>query len=122
VTKSGDIAGPRVLEHMVDAVLQLEGSERSEYRLLKATKNRFGSTSEVGVFSMTGEGMIDVSNPSDLFLGSNVVSTGAEGSAVAVIMEGSRPILAEIQCLVGQLSVSRNKIKFRIKVRVEIRR
>jgi DNA repair protein RadA/Sms len=101
VTKAGDIAGPRVLEHMVDVVLHLEGSERSEYRLLKGVKNRFGSTAEVGVFSMNGEGMADVPNPSELFMSSNVVSTGAEGSAVAVIMEGTRPILAEIQCLVG---------------------
>lgn len=104
VTKAGDIAGPRVLEHMVDVVLHLEGSERSDYRLLKGIKNRFGSTAEVGVFSMNGEGMADVPNPSELFMSSNVVSTGAEGSAVAVIMEGTRPILAEIQCLVGASS------------------
>lgn len=101
VTKSGDVAGPRVLEHMVDTVLNFEGSENSDYRLLRTIKNRFGSTFEIGVFSMTSMGLADVSNPSELFMSTNIVSQGIEGSAVSVILEGSRPILAEVQCLVG---------------------
>jgi DNA repair protein RadA/Sms len=101
VTKSGEVAGPRVLEHMVDAVLHLEGSERADYRMLKSVKNRFGSVAEVGVFTMTDTGLVDVRNPSELFMSSSVVSEGLEGSAVAVVLEGTRPILAEIQCLVG---------------------
>ena len=108
VTKSGDVAGPRVLEHMVDTVLYLEGSDRGEYRLIRSMKNRFGSTSEVGVLSMTERGMIDVTNPSDLFMTANVVTEGVEGSAVAVLLEGSRPILAEIQCLVSVASPRSN--------------
>ena len=101
VTKSGEVAGPRILEHMVDTVLYLEGSERAEFRLLRGMKNRFGSTSEVGVLSMTGTGMIDVANPSELFLTDGVAENGQEGSAVAVLLEGTRPILAEVQCLVS---------------------
>lgn len=101
VTKSGDIAGPRVLEHMVDCVLQLEGSERAEYRLLRGVKNRFGSTAEIGVFVMTERGMEDCANPSALFMSPSVVSEGVEGCATAVVMEGTRPLLAEIQGLVG---------------------
>eukprot|EP01041_Mallomonas_annulata_P005326 gene5326-10650_t len=107
VTKSGEVAGPRVLEHMVDTVLYLEGSERSEHRLLRGVKNRFGSTSEVGVFSMGARGMEDVDNPSELFMSAGVIQEGVEGSAVAIVMEGSRPILAEIQCLVGGFSAAK---------------
>ena len=107
VTKSGEVAGPRVLEHMVDTVLYMEGSERADYRLLRSMKNRFGSTSEVGVFTMTEAGLEDVTNPSELFMSSATVTEGVEGAAVAVIMEGSRPILAEIQCLV---SASQSKV------------
>lgn len=103
VTKSGEVAGPRILEHMVDTVLYLEGSEKAQYRLLRGIKNRFGSTSEVGVLSMGEGGLVDVKNPSELFLSENIMDMGVgnEGSAVAVIMEGSRPLLAEIQCLVS---------------------
>lgn len=100
-TKAGEVAGPRVLEHMVDTVLYMEGSEHADYRLLKGMKNRFGSTSEVGVFAMEPNGMQDVANPSELFMSSAVLHQGGEGSAVAVILEGTRPILAEVQCLVG---------------------
>lgn len=86
VTKSGEVAGPRVLEHMVDTVLYLEGSERADYRLLRAMKNRFGSTFEMGVFSMEPLGLEDVSNPSELFMSQAVLSEGVEGAAVVVIM------------------------------------
>ena len=83
-------------------MLYLEGSEHADYRLLKGMKNRFGSTSEVGVFSMDGrQGMVDVANPSELFMSSAVVKDGSEGAAVSVVLEGTRPILAEVQCLVG---------------------
>ena len=101
VTKSGDVAGPRILEHMVDTVLYLEGSERADFRLLRGIKNRFGSTSEVGVLSMTKTGMVDVNNPSELFLTDGVANDDLEGSAVAVLLEGTRPILAEVQSLVS---------------------
>jgi DNA repair protein RadA/Sms len=90
VTKSGDVAGPRILEHMVDTVLYIEGSEQMDYRLVKSHKNRFGSVAEVGVFTMSEEGMQDVTNPSELFLTSSVTSQAQEGSAVVIIMEGSR--------------------------------
>ena len=108
VTKSGEVAGPRILEHMVDVVLYLEGSERAEFRLLRGIKNRFGSTSEVGVLSMTEEGMKDVNNPSELFLTDGVAEHGQEGSAVAVLLEGTRPLLAEVQCLVSAASPRAN--------------
>ncbi len=100
VTKTGEVAGPRVLEHMVDTVLYMEGNEKADYRMLRSIKNRFGNTNEVGVFSMHEKGLIDVTNPSELFMSNNVISEGVEGSGVAVIMEGTRPIIAEIQCLV----------------------
>lgn len=95
VTKSGEVAGPRVLEHMVDTVLQMEGSENSEHRLLRSVKNRFGSSAEVGVFSMTEQGLVDVSNPSELFLtppddDPAVANKGMEGAAVGILMEGTR--------------------------------
>jgi DNA repair protein RadA/Sms len=97
VTKEGTLAGPRVLEHIVDTVLQLEGDRYQAYRLLRATKNRFGATSEVGVFEMAGSGMLEVSNPSEAFLAERMVNT--PGSAIAVTMEGTRPLLVEIQGL-----------------------
>ncbi|HUS15471.1 MAG TPA: DNA repair protein RadA [Chloroflexia bacterium] len=97
VTKEGNIAGPRVLEHMVDAVLYLEGDRFHQYRLLRSVKNRFGSTNEVGVFEMAAEGMIEVLNPSAAFLAER--STGVPGSTVAVTMEGTRPLLVEVQAL-----------------------
>jgi DNA repair protein RadA/Sms len=101
VTKSGEVAGPRVLEHLVDTVLYLEASEKGSCRLFRCIKNRFGATNEVGVLSMTPGGLVDVPNPSELFMGESVVSEGLEGCAVAVVLEGTRPLLAEIQCLVG---------------------
>jgi len=97
VTKDGIIAGPRMLEHMVDTVLYLEGDGRHEYRLLRAVKNRFGSTSEVGVFEMTEKGLVEVANPSELFLAER--NADVAGSAVVPSMEGSRPILVEVQAL-----------------------
>lgn len=97
VTKEGTIAGPRVLEHMVDAVLYLEGDRYHQYRILRAVKNRFGSTDEVGVFEMADAGLVEVRNPSEAFLEER--SGNAAGSTVAVTMEGSRPILVEVQAL-----------------------
>ncbi len=97
VTKAGAIAGPRVLEHIVDTVLYLEGERFHAYRLLRSVKNRFGATSEVGVFEMTPEGMIEVDNPSRAFLAER--SPQAAGNAIAVTMEGTRPLLVEIQAL-----------------------
>ena len=97
VTKEGTIAGPRVLEHIVDTVLFLEGDRYQAYRLLRTVKNRFGATSEVGVFEMRENGMIEISNPSEAFLAERMVNT--PGSAIVVTMEGTRPILVEIQGL-----------------------
>ena len=97
VTKAGAIAGPRVLEHIVDVVLYLEGDRFHTYRLLRGVKNRFGSTNEVGVFEMTEQGMIEVTNPSEAFLAERLPETA--GSAIAVTMEGTRPLLVEIQAL-----------------------
>ena len=97
VTKAGAIAGPRVLEHIVDTVLYLEGERFHSYRLLRSVKNRFGATSEVGVFEMTQEGMVEVENPSRAFLSER--SPYAAGNAIAVTMEGTRPLLVEIQAL-----------------------
>ncbi|MCU0512606.1 MAG: DNA repair protein RadA [Anaerolineae bacterium] len=97
VTKEGSIAGPRVLEHIVDTVLYLEGDAFQSFRLLRSVKNRFGATSEVGVFEMQGAGMVEVPNPSEAFLAERVVN--APGSAIAVTMEGTRPLLVEIQAL-----------------------
>lgn len=103
VTKGGSIAGPKVLEHMVDAVLALEGERSSNLRLLRAMKNRFGTVDEVGVFSMNDAGLQDVTNPSSAFVGE--IQEGVPGSAVAVLMEGTRPILSEIQALVVDSSL-----------------
>jgi DNA repair protein RadA/Sms len=97
VTKEGIIAGPRVLEHIVDTVLQLEGDRFQSYRLLRSVKNRFGPTSEVGVFEMAEQGMKEVLNPSEVFLAERLVE--APGSAIAVTMEGTRPLLVELQAL-----------------------
>ncbi len=97
VTKEGIIAGPRVLEHIVDTVLYLEGDRYLSFRLLRSVKNRFGATSEVGVFEMGECGMIEVTNPSEAFLAERMVN--APGSAIAVTMEGTRPILVEVQGL-----------------------
>ncbi|HKJ37565.1 MAG TPA: DNA repair protein RadA [Anaerolineales bacterium] len=97
VTKEGAIAGPRVLEHIVDTVLYLEGDRFQAYRLLRSVKNRFGATAEVGVFEMRQGGLIEVTNPSEAFLAERMVN--AAGSAIAVTMEGTRPILVEVQGL-----------------------
>jgi DNA repair protein RadA/Sms len=102
VTKEGAIAGPRVLEHIVDTVLYLEGDAFHAYRLLRSVKNRFGPTTEVGVFEMTAQGMAEVSNPSEAFLAERVIN--APGSAIAVTMEGTRPLLIEIQGLTSTTS------------------
>ena len=104
VTKEGSIAGPRVLEHIVDTVLYLEGDPYHAYRLLRSVKNRFGPTSEVGVFEMQSTGMVEVPNPSEAMLAERVVN--APGSAVAVTMEGTRPLLVEIQGLTSRSSFS----------------
>jgi DNA repair protein RadA/Sms len=100
VTKDGSIAGPRVLEHIVDTVLYLEGDPFQAFRLLRSVKNRFGATSEVGVFEMQSSGMVEVPNPSEAFLAERVVN--APGSAIAVTMEGTRPLLVEMQALTSQ--------------------
>ena len=97
VTKEGTIAGPRVLEHIVDTVLYLEGDRFQSYRLLRSVKNRFGATSEVGVFEMLDRGMAEVLNPSEAFLAERMIN--APGSTIAVTMEGTRPLLVEIQGL-----------------------
>jgi DNA repair protein RadA/Sms len=99
VTKEGTLAGPRVLEHMVDVVLGFEGDRGQAFRLLRASKNRFGSTQEVGVFRMTGAGLEGVANPSELFLAQR--RTGAPGSCIAPLVEGTRPLLVELQALVA---------------------
>lgn len=98
VTKDGSVAGPRVLEHMVDTVLYFEGDRHASYRILRAVKNRFGSTNEIGVFEMRQEGLTEVKNPSEFMLDGR--PEGASGSVVACSMEGSRPIMIEIQALV----------------------
>jgi DNA repair protein RadA/Sms len=102
VNKEGAIAGPRVLEHMVDCVLYFEGETTSSYRILRAVKNRFGSTNEIGVFEMSGEGLEEVSNPSEQLLAGR--PRGMPGTCVTCVMEGARPILAEIQALVAPSS------------------
>jgi DNA repair protein RadA/Sms len=102
VTKEGTIAGPRVLEHIVDTVLYLEGDRYQSYRLLRSVKNRFGATSEVGVFEMREHGMAEVANPSEAFLAERMIN--APGSAIAVTMEGTRPLLVEVQGLTSPTS------------------
>lgn len=107
VTKEGAIAGPRVLEHMVDCVLYFEGERHQSYRIVRAVKNRFGSTNEIGVFEMTDGGLKDVPNPSLMLLSGRPVD--APGSAIVCSVEGTRPILAEIQALVSASSFSMPK-------------
>lgn len=98
VTKEGTLAGPRMLEHMVDTVLYFEGERQHTFRILRAVKNRFGSTNEIGIFEMRSGGLVEVLNPSQVFLEERL--DGATGSAIVVTMEGTRPILAEVQALV----------------------
>ena len=98
INKDGNIAGPKVLEHMVDCVLYFEGDQNTSYRLLRAAKNRFGSTNEIGVFEMMDTGLAEVPNPSQMLLEGRPES--ASGTCVACVMEGTRPILAEVQALV----------------------
>ena len=100
VTKEGVVAGPRTLEHMVDTVLYFEGGPRLDHRILRATKNRFGGVDEIGVFRMQSDGLDPVANPSELFLDER--SSGAPGSAVFPAIEGTRPLLVEVQALVGK--------------------
>ncbi|WP_080876163.1 DNA repair protein RadA [Oceanobacillus timonensis] len=102
VTKEGSIAGPRLLEHMVDAVLYFEGERHHTYRILRGVKNRFGSTNEMGIFEMKEEGLREVMNPSEIFLEER--SQGAAGSTVVASMEGTRPVLVEIQALISPTS------------------
>lgn len=104
VTKEGVIAGPKVIEHMVDTVLQFEGDSHYAYRILRAMKNRYGSTNEIGVFEMRDSGLEEVKNPSEVFLSER--SLGASGSAVVASIEGSRPILIEVQALVTPANYS----------------
>jgi DNA repair protein RadA/Sms len=99
VTKEGNIAGPRVLEHMVDAVLYFEGDRGHQFRILRGVKNRFGATDEIGVFEMTDRGLAEVANPSALFLAER--RGNISGSAVFAGLEGTRPVLVEIQCLLA---------------------
>ena len=99
VTKEGNIAGPKILEHMVDAVIQFEGDKYKSYRILRPVKNRFGTTSEVGMFDMNSNGLREITNPSELFLNENHIPT--PGSVIIVTNEGTRPLLLEIQALVG---------------------
>lgn len=117
VTKDGEMAGPKVLEHMVDAVLELTGDRYYDLRLLRTQKNRFGATDEVGVFQMVESGLVEVQNPSEFFLAER--EEGAVGSAVTVIMEGTRPVLLEVQALVveSELPVPR-----RVSQGVDVRR
>ena len=98
VNKEGSIAGPKVLEHMVDCVLYFEGDRHTSYRILRAAKNRFGATNEIGVFEMQDEGLAEVENPSQMLLSGR--PDDAPGTCVACVMEGARPVLAEVQALV----------------------
>lgn len=102
VTKEGELAGPRVLEHLVDTVLTLEGDRHHELRFLRTAKNRFGATSEVGVFSMEGDGLREVANPSEIFLAGRL--DGATGSCITATIEGTRPLLVEVQALTAATS------------------
>ncbi len=104
INKDGNIAGPKVLEHMVDCVLYFEGDPNSSYRLLRAAKNRFGSTNEIGVFEMRDVGLVEVPNPSQMLLEGR--PEGASGTCVACVMEGTRPVLAEVQALVAKTTMN----------------
>jgi len=112
VTKTGDIAGPRVLEHIIDVVIYMEGGRQQSMRLVRCVKNRYGPTDEVGVFSMENEGMIAVSNPSVFFLTSKDVASVC--SAVTVILEGSRPLMMEVQALCSRLQSGSNAPPLRV--------
>ncbi len=101
ITKDGSVAGPKMLEHLVDVVMTLEGDPASAYRILRAEKNRFGSTDEVGIFEMTSAGLVAVPNPSERFLSER---TAGPGSVVTCVMEGKRPVLVEVQALVDKTS------------------
>jgi DNA repair protein RadA/Sms len=103
VTKDGAVAGPRVLEHLVDCVLQFEGDRYHAHRVLRATKNRFGSTNELGVFEMTGHGLVGVPDPSEIF---GATRPGEIGAAVGCVLEGTRPLLLEVQALVAQTELA----------------
>ncbi len=105
VTKDGNIAGPKVLEHMVDTVIYFEGDKYKSYRMLRAMKNRFGNTSEVGIFEMQSDGLHEITNPNELFLNERS-RVAAPGSAIIVTNEGTRPLMVEIQALVGTTSYS----------------
>jgi DNA repair protein RadA/Sms len=100
VTKEGSLAGPRILEHMVDAVLYFESDGSSRYRVIRAIKNRFGAVNELGMFAMTGKGLKEVSNPSAIFLSGH--NKPVPGSIITIIREGTRPLLVEVQALVAQ--------------------
>ena len=102
VTKEGTVAGPRVLEHLVDTVLYLEGERHHHFRILRAAKNRFGSTNEIGIFEMRDQGLVEVSNPSEILLAER--AEGVSGSSIVCSMEGTRPLLIEIQALVSRSS------------------
>ena len=104
INKDGNIAGPKVLEHMVDCVLYFEGDPNTSYRLLRAAKNRFGSTNEIGVFEMLDAGLAEVPNPSQMLLEGR--PAGASGTCVACVMEGTRPVLAEVQALVAKTTAA----------------
>lgn len=104
INKDGNIAGPKVLEHMVDCVLYFEGDPNTSYRLLRAAKNRFGSTNEIGVFEMIDVGLLEVPNPSQMLLEGR--PEGASGTCVACVMEGTRPVLAEVQALVAKTTAT----------------
>ena len=104
INKEGAIAGPKVLEHMVDCVLYFEGESHTSYRLLRAAKNRFGSTNEIGVFEMRDDGLCQVPNPSEMLLAGRPLNT--PGTCVACMMEGTRPVLAEVQALVSPTTLS----------------
>src|SRR5690606_25515377 len=100
ITKDGSIAGPKVLEHMVDTVLQFEGDRHHVYRILRAVKNRFGSAAELGIYEMQGSGLREVSNPSEIMISQRDEPTS--GVAVAAMLEGTRPLLIEVQALVSK--------------------
>jgi DNA repair protein RadA/Sms len=102
ITKEGAIAGPKVIEHMVDTVLQFEGDRHHAYRILRGIKNRFGSTNEIGIFEMRDTGLREVANPSEVFLAER--QAGGTGSTVVATMEGTRPLLVEVQALVAPTS------------------
>ena len=107
VTKTGAIAGPKILEHMVDTVLYFEGENHNLFRILRAVKNRFGSTNEIGIFEMTNSGLEEVSNPSKIFLSSS--ARGATGSVIVPTLEGTRTVLVEMQCLVSQTNFNMSR-------------